>query len=434
MPRTHHKLVVAGQQIEVTGKGFRLIERRSGELHAYWYAPPRAAAAGYRPRQVRLHVDLKSMQSIQDCFTRCNTLWNEMLDWMNGGKSDRRPVYVGTVESLVHCYQTDPESTFHDKRHNTQRGYETWCTALVNVAGKRRISALVGQDLRTWHKEVSKPKTPLGPPRERLAKAIIQMFRIVLQYGCEVGLTDCLKLAEQIKDMEFRKENVEQKIGKPKPKKKVPMTYEHAEAIVSYGISTGKVRDRSAALAVAAQFEFTISQIDAIGNWIPARHVEITEGMISRAGKVWLPGLRYEDFESGILDFARSKTNHAAQFDVTEYPLFQLALSAVPEDERKGPVVVDDDGFPPTYRVFYDMYQRVREAADVPKEVWNARARHGGGTEARASGAAIDDVADHMQKSDIEGTRRDYVQGNVEITRRVARKRVASRSVKKGAA
>ncbi|WP_338633593.1 hypothetical protein [Afipia carboxidovorans] len=427
-------MTVAGQEIEVTGRGFRLIERPSGERHVYWYATPRAVAGGYRPRQVRLHVDLDSVQSVQACFTRCNTLWDEMLKWMDGGKSDRRPVYVGTVESLVRCYQTDPESTFHDKRHNTQRGYESWCTALVNVAGKRRISALVGQDLRTWHKEVSKPKKRGGAPRERLAKAIIQMFRIVLQYGCEVGLPDCLKLAPQIEDMEFRKENIEKKIGKPKRTKKVRMTYEQAEAIVTYGLSTGKIRDRSAALAVAAQFEFTISQIDAIGHWIPSRHIDVTDGMVSRGGKVWVPGLRFEDFATGILDFSRSKTAHAAQFDVAEYPLFQLALSAVPEDQRKGPVVIDEDGFPPSYRVFYDMYQRVREGADVPKDVWNARARHGGGTEARASGASIEDTADHMQKSDIEGTRRDYIEGNVEITRRVARKRVASRAKKKGAA
>ena len=73
------------------------------------------------------------------------------------------------------------------------------------------------------------------------------------------------------------------------------------------------------------------------------------------------------------------------------------------------------------------MYQDIREAAGVPDNVWSSRARHGGGTEARAAGAPIDDIADHLQKSDVEGTRRDYIVGNVETTRRVARKRVASR-------
>ncbi|MGM4987537.1 hypothetical protein [Tardiphaga sp. 841_E9_N1_2] len=87
---------------------------------------------------------------------------------------------------------------------------------------------------------------------------------------------------------------------------------------------------------------------------------------------------------------------------------------------------------PVRYRVFYDMYRAIADAAGVPKEAWNARARHGGGTEARASGASIEDTTDHMQKSDMEGTRRDYIAGNVETTRRVARSRMAVRKKTEG--
>jgi hypothetical protein len=137
------------------------------------------------------------------------------------------------------------------------------------------------------------------------------------------------------------------------------------------------------------QFEFTISQIDAIGYWMPVQHIPVADGMIVRGGKIWRPGLRFEDFESGVLDLSRLKTGRSAQFDVAEYPLFQLALSAVPESERSGPYVTDTDGDPVRYRVFYGMYREIADAAAVPKEVWNARARHGGGTEARASGASI---------------------------------------------
>jgi hypothetical protein len=53
----------------------------------------------------------------------------------------------------------------------------------------------------------------------------------------------------------------------------------------------------------------------------------------------------------------------------------------------------------------------IREAAGVPDNVWSSRARHGGGTEAHEAGAPIDDMADHLQKSDVEGTRRDYIVG-----------------------
>jgi hypothetical protein len=51
---------------------------------------------------------------------------------------------------------------------------------------------------------------------------------------------------------------------------------------------------------------------------------------IVRAGNLWRPGLRFGDFEEGILDLSRLQTGNSAQFDIGEYPLFRLALSAVP--------------------------------------------------------------------------------------------------------
>jgi hypothetical protein len=433
MARKHLPLTVDGVEMEVTGNGFRIITRDKGERESWWYAAKRAVKGGYHPKTVRLYGDLNSMLDVKAMFDRCNGLWSEMQDWLESGKVDNRPAYDGTVGSLVDCYFKDPNSPYHDNRYNTQRGYTSWGAALKRVAGGRRISALVGNDLRNWYRNVRKAR-PGRPPRERLAKAIIQMTRIVLAYGKAAGLQDCARLYAMIGGMEFRKENDEKKIGQPERQKKVVMTYAQAEAIVRKGLEIGTRRGRSVALAVAAQFEFTISQIDAIGYWMPAQHIPVTDGMIVRGGKIWRPGLRFEDFESGVLDLSRLKTGRSAQFDVAEYPLFQLALSAVPEAERSGPYVTDTDGDPVRYRVFYGMYRDIADAAGVPKEVWNARARHGGGTEARASGASIEDTTDHMQKSDMEGTRRDYIAGNVETTRRVARKRVAIRPGAKGVA
>jgi hypothetical protein len=419
--------MVGGVEVEITGKGFRVITRDDGEREAWWYGAKRAVKRGYHPKTMRLYGNLDSLGDVQKMFDRCNDLWTEMLGWLADGEVDNRPIYDGTVGALVDCYFKDPASPYHDIRYNTQRGYASWGAALKRVAGKRRISALVGNDLRNWHRNVSKPAAPGRPPRDRLAKAVIQMTRIVLAYGKAAGLDDCSRLYAMIEGIEFRKESDEKRIGQPKPKKKVVMTYAQAEAIVRKGLEDGTRRGRSVALAVAAQFEFTISQIDAIGYWMPAQHIPVTEGMIIRGGKVWRPGLRFEDFEEGMLDLARLKTGKSAVFDIGEYPLFQLALSAVPEDEQTGPLVTDTDGDPVRYRVFYGLYRKIAETAGVPKEVWNSRARHGGGTEARAAGAPIDDIADHLQKSDVEGTRRDYIVGNVETTRRVARKRVASR-------
>lgn len=435
MARKHLPLLVGGIELEITGKGFRIITRgHNRQREAWWYAAKQAIKAGFHPKVVRLYGDLDSLKDVQAMFDRCNDLWTEMLEWIEAGVADNRPIYDGTIASLVDCYFKDKKSPYHDNRFNTQRGYTTWGAALKRVAGKRRITALVGNDVREWHRNVRKPASLTKPPRERLAKAIVQMTRIVLSYGKGAGIAECAKLLLMLDGMEFRKENAEKRIGKVAPKPKVAMNYAQAEAIVRTGLAEGTRRGRSVALATAAQFEFTVSQIDAIGYWIPAQHIAIEPGMIVRAGKLWRPGLEFEHFESGILDLSRLKTGRSAQFDIAEYPLFQLAWSAVPGDQRSGPLVTDTDGDPVRYRVFYGMFQKVAAAAGVPKEVWSSRARHGGGTEARAAGSPVDDIADHLQKSDVEGTRRDYIMGNVETTRRVARKRVASRPKAAGTA
>jgi len=56
--------------------------------------------------------------------------------------------------------------------------------------------------------------------------------------------------------------------------------------------------------------------------------------------------LQFEQVAEGTLDLTTSKTDTAAVFDVTAYPLFMQAVRAVPATERVGPLVVDDEGVP----------------------------------------------------------------------------------------
>ena len=125
------------------------------------------------------------------------------------------------------------------------------------------------------------------------------------------------------------------------------MSYEQATAIVVEGLKRGTRRHRSVALGVAAQFELTIRQVDVIGVWEKLDQAEPVEpGAIVKRGRIWRPGLRFEDFAAGRLDLETSKNQGRAVFDVTAYPLFQQALGAVPATERRGPLVTDEGGRP----------------------------------------------------------------------------------------
>jgi hypothetical protein len=81
----------------------------------------------------------------------------------------------------------------------------------------------------------------------------------------------------------------------------------------------------------------------------------------------------------GTLDLTTSKNQTAAVFDVTAYPLFTRALQLVPEAERRGPLVVDEDG-PQSDADTTDLYRDIANAVGVPRAVWNMFARHGGVT------------------------------------------------------
>jgi hypothetical protein len=213
--------------------------------------------------------------------------------------------------------------------------------------------------------------------------------------------------------------------------KKSGMRYEHAAAIVAEGIRRGTRRHRSVALGVAAQFELTLRQADVIGVWEKLGEAEIVESdALVEGGRIWRPGLRFEDFAAGQLDLETLKNAGRAVFDVTAYPLVQQALAVVPATERHGPLVTDERGRPVSRRYYLDLYRDVADATGVHRAVWNMHARHGGATEAQEAGVALQDIAEHAQHTDMNTTRKHYIVPSVETSRRAARQLVAHRQSK----
>jgi len=254
------------------------------------------------------------------------------------------------------------------------------------------------------------------------------MLSILLNYGAELGLMGCLGLAQVLERMTLRVPKDVRAIWKAKRPPKLAMSYQQAAAIVAEGLDRGTRRYRSVALGVAAQFEFTLRQIDVIGEWERLDRVkELPPGAIVSHRQAWRPGLRFEQVTVGTLDLTTSKNDTAAVFDVTAYPLFMQALDAVPAVERVGPLVVDDEGMPLRRRHYQDLYRDVANAVGVPRAVWNMFARHGGVTEAHESGADLVDIGKHAQHRDLNTTNRHYIVPSIDTSRRVAQARIAHR-------
>jgi hypothetical protein len=387
MARKRDRLRINGETIEIDAPGFKLVKRANGLLQQYWRASDKARKRGYLPRTVRLYFDLTTPQSREELEQCCKSLTNEMLVWLGDPTDTRKPIYDGTLATLITCYQTDKKSPYHGLAQNTQRGYDDWCRTLARAIGKRRVDRLTGQDIRDCFLALLEPATPLGAPRVRLAKACVRsMLSILLNYGAELGLAGCLDLAQVLERVTLRVPKDVRRVWRAKRAPKVAMTYAQAAAIVTEGVMRGTRRHRSVALGVAAQFEFTLRQIDVIGEWERVDAVGLPQDAVVSRGQVWRPGLTFEAIAGGRLDLTTSKNDTPAAFDVTAYPLFQKALAAVPMTDRNGPLVTDETGLPMRRRYYQDLYRDVADAAGVPRAVWNMFARHGGITEAHDSG------------------------------------------------
>jgi len=55
MARKHLPLTIGGVEVEITGKGFRIITRNGGEREVWWYAAKRAVKRGYHSKTMRLY-------------------------------------------------------------------------------------------------------------------------------------------------------------------------------------------------------------------------------------------------------------------------------------------------------------------------------------------------------------------------------------------
>jgi hypothetical protein len=357
---------------------------------------------------VRLHYHISDADGRRKLEQKCKMLTNEMLAWLGDPGGENKPVYDGTIAALIRCYRSDPKSPYQGLAQNTQRGYDDWCRTLDRAIGKWRVDRLSGQNLRDCFLNLLEPASPGRAPRVRLAKACVRsMLSILLNYGAELGLPGCLELAQVLERMTLRVPKDIRTAWKTKRPNKVAMSYEHASAIVQEGLARKSRRHRSVAIGVAAQFEFTLRQIDVIGEWEKLKGAEeISSGTIVSRRRVWRPGLRFEDVARGTLDLTTSKNDAKAIFDVTAYPLFIHALTSVPENERHGPLVVDEEGMPVRRRYYQDLYRDVADAAGVPRAVWNMFARHGGVTEAHEAGADLVDVSKHAQHADLNTTNR----------------------------
>ncbi|MFI5409108.1 hypothetical protein [Kaistia sp. UC242_56] len=339
-------VTVSGQKLELDAPGLK-IQRPSGKgPYVFWSAPPAAIAAGFRPKNVRLHPDWDDPADFDRIARECREWQAKVVAWGSGEAVHRAPV-PGTLGALAEEYQRADDSPFHAVRLSTRSTYLRWLKLLAPYGDVRLVDVDHGR-LSDWYAELGQPEEGDQEPRRRRASSGLQMLRILFRFGAERSIAECSRLLDLAMSPDFDM----------KPVRREPMSAENAERFVDCALSIGDVR---MALAQACQFELGLRQSEVIGEWVP---IQPDDGPgpddIVFQRQRWTGGLT---FDMPVL----------AGIDLSTHPLVAQCLELI--EDKRGPVVVREDGRPFDRFTFSRRWRAVAKAAGLPDHVQNMDSR-----------------------------------------------------------
>lgn len=411
--------------------------RRKHGWECRWRARSDLVARGYLPKYARLWISTPEhrLPSPVECnwiADRCSVLQDEMLAWSRGGA----PVVVtfkGTIESLIRCYQTDPDSTYQNLRYKTRLSYDALCARLTNdvVTDEHGIEAKIGQTtlayitarkVLRWHKMwAAGGKTSMG-------HSLIGMLRTLLTFGATIlNDQDCRAAKMMLHDMRFP-------MTQPRKER---LTADQAVAIREMAHT---IRRPSLALAQAIQFEGTLRQKDVIGEWIPLTETPLS--YVTDGNMKWVAGVVWQEIDQNlVLTHVTSKRQKEIIIQLMLAPMvidelkrqFPAAVRADGSIDRaalpaSGPIIKNEmTSLPYADFEFRRQWRMLATACGIPATVYNMDTRAGAISEATDAGATLEDVRHAATHSNTSMTAK-YSRGSEGKVASVMATRVAHRN------
>ncbi|ACI92661.1 phage integrase [Afipia carboxidovorans OM5] len=388
--------------------------RRQGS-RLLWRASKAAIAKGYPVKSANLTALAGDERLLRE---RCAKLQREMLEWITGVKRSIIE-FDGTFRSVFDLYETDPQSPFHRLKPGTKHPYKTYMRMMRAHIGHCHIDQTDGRDVRDWFKEWTKPEKEGDPRTIAKANMALAVLKSSLQFAIECRKPGCV---------EFRA-CIPKNLEKPKARRfAIP-----AGQVAKARAAAHEQQQPGAALAYALQFEGTLRQWDVIGQWVDMS--DPRPSAIHHNGKKWF-GPTWNDVDDNlILRWKPTKTEESSGeeivIDLRACPMVmeELELTLAAGKPLSGPLVVDRrTGQPFLSQPFETIWRKAATAAGISKKVWNRDLRKSGSTEARRSGASVDDLQKlmgHVEGSKV--TQDVYDLADLEAHRRIAASRVAFR-------
>jgi hypothetical protein len=379
--------------------------KHKGGWEGLWRARADLVEDGYEPKNKRLWFGLtlteREAAAISD---ECRSLQDSMLLW---GRDAPKKVFVydGTLQALIQCYMTDPDSTFHKRRYHTRENTRSTLLRIVKRWGEQPL-AKAGDDpginarlLLAWHKEWSD-----GGAKVSAGHGLISILRTVFAFGATI-LEDpeCERLCGVLHKMRFP-------MGKPRTEFLVA---EQVEIIRKTAHGFGY---HSIALANAMQFDLILRQKDVIGEWVPIDEPGLSDVTWERWK--WLRGIRWSEIDDDlILRHTTSKKNKFLEVDLKLAPMVMEELMWNIETYHdgvrpsQGPVVICEATLKPWLASeFRRKWRLIADAAKIPKSVRNMDSRSGGISEADEAGVNMEHVRKASTHSQVSQTQ-NYARG-----------------------
>jgi integrase len=326
-------------------------------------------------------------------------------------------LFDGTIRTVITFWQTEPTSPYHALEASSRHPYDLYARMIVETVGARRVDVIDGRDLRRWHAEWSAPLEANGKPRIAAAHMAIIVLKTALTFAATCRKPGCVELRNILRDMRF---------AAPRPRLEAPTAAE----IVAARKAAHDLGHPLAALAYALQFDGVMRQWDVIGKWVPLadkKASSIIDGTSKWVGPTWA-----QLDEHLVLRYAPQKTQFTSGaqvvLDLRTLPMVMEELARVPEEARRGPLIINPrTGFPYRNWYFGEVWRKVCELTGIRKEVWNRDTRAGAVTEARQAAAPTDDLAKVAGHANKRTTARVYDRDRLEAARRVAELRKTHR-------
>lgn len=381
-----------------------------------WRASKAAVKAGYPVKSVNLASLAGDERRLRE---RCIRLQREMTEWMSSG-GERRPVrFDGTFATLLQLYETEPSSSFFKLKHGSRRPYLVYLKMLRAEIGRCHIDKTDGRDVKKWFEFWA--ASDAGNRHIAKARTAIAIIKAAVTFGVLCRFPGCAEFRAVLSACRFES---------LKPRTAVVT----ADQVAAARAAARAAGHPGAALCYALQFEGTVRQWDAKGQWVPLSDPQ-PSAVIDR-GMKWI-GITWANIDANlVLRFKPSKTEtttgQEVVVDLRACPMVMEELENVPPWARNGPMIVHPTtGLPYAGTIFNNVWRASAKAAGIPASVWNRDLRASGSTEARASGGRMDDLQKlmgHAPGSKV--TAKVYDRDALEAQRRVAQARKAFREKK----